>query len=179
MYIPDKFRFEDHQELLAFMRRYPFAVMVTPCNGVSVATHLPLVIGEDGERIILSGHFAAANPQIQHIGQETSLVVFSGPHAYISPRHYERFESVPTWDYLDVHAYGICRVAKDVDAKLKLLEKMIAFYEPDYMDQWASLPSGFKTSMSDGVVAFSMDVTDLQGQQKLSQNKTPAERLRI
>src|SRR5690606_17985725 len=116
---------------------------------------------------------------IQHIGQETSLVVFSGPHAYISPRHYERFESVPTWDYLAVHAYGICRVAKDVDAKLKLLEKMIAFYEPDYMDQWASLPSGFKTSMSDGVVAFSMDVTDLQGQQKLSQNKTPAERLRI
>jgi len=179
MYIPKSFQFSDKTEIAAFMRRYPFATVVTAHDGVPLATHLPFAVEEHQAGITLSSHFAATNNQSRLITGCTSLVIFSEPHAYISPRHYDKLESVPTWDYIAVHAYGTCRVVEDHNAKLALLEKMIGFYEPEYLNQWTSLPLRFKTGMMSGIVAFTMDVAELQGQQKLSQNKTPAERMRI
>ncbi|SEL83798.1 negative transcriptional regulator, PaiB family [Parapedobacter koreensis] len=179
MYVPRSFQFDGQAEKVAFMRRYPFATIITAADGIPMATHLPFVLAENGVTITLSSHFAAANSQAMHIEGNTSLIIFSEPHAYISPSHYDKRESVPTWDYIAVHAYGTCRMADGVDAKLALLEKMIAVYEPEYRNQWDALPLQFKTGMLHGIVAFTLEVTDLQGQQKLSQNKTAAERTRI
>lgn len=161
------------------MQRYPFATIVTAANDVPLATHLPFVVAEEGEKISLSSHFAAGNNQSQYIESHTSLVIFSEPHAYISPKHYDKRESVPTWDYIAIHAYGTCRIVNGVEPKLALLEKMISVYEPDYRKQWDTLPFRFKMGMLNGIVAFTLDVTELQGQQKLSQNKTAIERTRI
>lgn len=119
------------------------------------------------------------NEQAKYIETNTSLVIFSEPHAYISPKHYDKRESVPTWDYIAIHAYGRARIIEDEMAKLKGLEQMIHFYEQDYMEQWQGLSDKFKMGMMQGIVAFEIEVTDLQGQQKLSQNKTVKERERI
>ncbi|MCH5720029.1 FMN-binding negative transcriptional regulator [Niabella hibiscisoli] len=107
------------------------------------------------------------------------LFFFSEPHAYISPAHYDKKESVPTWDYVAVHAYGTAKIIEEEQEKMQLLEQMIGFYEPGYQEQWNSLTDKFKSGMLKGIVAFEIEVTELQGQKKLSQNKTSVERQRI
>lgn len=179
MYIPHHFKFEDEKEIIAFMKQYSFATIITVNGDIPVATQLPFFIDDSTDRLVLSSHFAIANEQTKYIEENISLVIFSEPHAYISPTHYDKLESVPTWDYIAVHAYGKAKIIKDEVAKLKALEQMIQFYEKDYLGQWASLSDKFKNGMMRGIVAFELEVTDLQGQKKLSQNKTETERQRI
>ena len=144
-----------------------------------IATQLPFVVDDSAGNLRLSAHLSAANEQEKYIATNTSLVIFSEPHAYISPKHYDKRESVPTWDYIAIHAYGKARIIEDEISKLKALEQMIHFYEEDYMAQWQGLSDKFKKGMMQGIVAFEIEVTSLQGQQKLSQNKTAEERERI
>jgi len=161
------------------MKRYSFATMVTIKDQLPIATQLPFVINDNAGRIVLSSHFALANEQAKYIESNTSLIIFSEPHAYISPAHYDKQESVPTWDYIAVHAYGKAKMLEEESAKIKVLEQMIHFYDQNYLEQWKRLSDRFKTGMLKGIAAFELEVTDLQGQKKLSQNKTVPERERI
>lgn len=179
MYIPNHFQFKDNKEMIAFMKQYSFATIVTVKDSMPIATQLPFFIDDSTDRLLLSSHFAIANEQAKYIEANTSLVIFSEPHAYISPAHYDRRESVPTWDYMAVHAYGKAKIIEDETAMLKALEQMIQFYEKDYLQQWKGLSDKFKKGMMRGIVSFELEVTDLQGQKKLSQNKTETERQRI
>lgn len=179
MYILNNEKFESRDEMVEFMKRYSFATIVTTINQIPVATQLPFYIDDSSETLKLVSHFARINEQVQHIANNTSLVLFSEPHAYISPTHYDKTESVPTWDYIAVHAYGKAKIMTDADDKLHILEQTIQFYEPEYMAQWESLSDKYKTGMMQGIVAFELIVDDLQGKKKLSQNKTVHERERI
>jgi len=179
MYTPNQFRFRDKQEMVAFMKQYPFATIVTMNGNIPVATQLPFCIDDSSDKLILSAHFALANEQAKFIVDNTSLVIFSEPHAYISPVHYDKKESVPTWDYIAVHAYGKATIVTDENAVVKVLEQMITFYDKNYLQQWDGLPDKYKKGMMKAIVAFELEVTDLQGQKKLSQNKTAEEKQRI
>lgn len=179
MYIPHAFRWEDGAGKIAFMQRYSFATLVTCVNERPVATQLPFMVYEKEQQLWLSSHLAAANEQAAHLAGQTALVIFSQPHAYISPIHYNKRESVPTWDYLAVHAYGEARIITEEAGKMAVLEKMIDCYDQPYREQWNTLPDKFKTGMLNELTAFEIAVTELQGQQKLSQNKTTEERSRI
>lgn len=179
MYTPNHFQFKDTAEKIAFMKQYSFATIITVKDNLPIATQLPFFIDNSSDKLILSSHFAAANEQSKYVEANTSLVIFTEPHAYISPAHYDKRESVPTWDYIAVHAYGKAKVIVEETAKIKALEQMIKFYEKDYLHQWDSLPDKFKKGMMNGIVAFELQITDLQGQKKLSQNKTEVERKRI
>ena len=179
MYIPKAFGFDDMAEKISFMKRYSLATIITNIGSLPVATMLPFVIDERSGSITLRSHFAAANEQAKHIEANISLVVFAGPHAYISPAHYQKQESVPTWDYITVHAYGKATILHDLPSKKKMLEQMISFYDDNYHQQWNSLPGKFIAGMIQGIVAFELDVSSLLGQKKLSQNKTNAERKSI
>lgn len=179
MYTPNHFQFKDNAEKIAFMKQYSFATIITVKNNLPIATQLPFFIDNSSDKLILSSHFAAANEHSKYIEANTSLVIFTEPHAYISPAHYDKRESVPTWDYIAVHAYGKAKVIVEEAAKIKALEQMIKFYEKGYLHQWDSLPDKFKKGMMRGIVAFELEITDLQGQKKLSQNKTEIERKRI
>lgn len=158
------------------MQRYSFATIVTVKEGFPTATHLPFIVKQVGHQIILRSHFAKANPQAADIIDNSALVIFTEPHAYISPKHYEKEQSVPTWNYLAVHAYGKCRLADDIENKAALLEDTIKYYEADYLKQWQGLPDTFKQNMMVSIVAFEIVVNDLQAKSKLSQNKTRQER---
>ncbi|WP_342332725.1 FMN-binding negative transcriptional regulator [Pedobacter sp. FW305-3-2-15-E-R2A2] len=179
MYIPNQFQFKDEAEKIAFMKQYSFATIITNKEHIPIATQLPFYIDNNSGKLVLSSHFAIANEQAKYIEANTSLVLFTAPHAYISPSHYDKKESVPTWDYISVHAYGKAKVLEEESSKIKVLEEMISFYDRDYLAQWNSLSDKFKKGMMRGIVAFELEVTDLQGQKKLSQNKTEAERQRI
>ena len=179
MYIPNQFNVTNEAEKIDFMRRYSFATIVTIKNDIPIATQLPFFIDNRSNKLVLSSHFAMANEQTKYIENNTSLVIFTEPHAYISPVHYDKKESVPTWDYIAVHAYGKAKIVKDEAAVINLLEQMIQFYDENYMAQWKGLSDKFKKGMVKGIVAFEIEVADLQGQKKLSQNKNEAERQKI
>jgi transcriptional regulator len=176
VYTPKHFQLSDHQEAIAFMQKYSFATIVTMLNGVPEATHLPFLVEQRGEQLVLISHFAKANPQSAAVFNETSLVIFTEPHAYISPSNYEKEQNVPTWNYLSVHAYGKATLIDNKPKVANLLEKMISFYEADYKKQWDKLPDDYKLKMMNGITAFEIVVTDLQAKKKLSQNRTEVER---
>lgn len=179
MYVPKQFQFKDEAEKIAFMKQYSFATIVTNKEQLPIATQLPFHINDSSDKLVLSSHFAIANEQAKYIVANTSLILFTEPHAYISPAHYDKKESVPTWDYISVHAYGTAKILEDENSKIRVLEEMIGFYDQNYLAQWDSLSDKFKKGMMKGIVAFELEVTDLQGQKKLSQNKTQPERERI
>jgi transcriptional regulator len=176
MYIPSFNKFTSQQEAISFMQHYSFATIVTVIDGVPVATHLPFLVKQQDDKLILRSHFAKANPQASAIDNINALVIFTEPHAYISPKHYEKEASVPTWNYLAVHAYGKCELLNGEENKAKLLEETINNYEAGYLKQWNGLPDSFKQNMMKGIVAFQITVDDLQAKSKLSQNKTEKER---
>nr|WP_295675916.1 FMN-binding negative transcriptional regulator [uncultured Mucilaginibacter sp.] len=107
------------------------------------------------------------------------LVIFTEPHAYISPKNYEKVENVPTWNYLAVHAYGKFNILEGEEHKTALLKATITNFEAEYMKQWNSLADQYKRNMMKGIVAFEVVVDDLQAKAKLSQNRSQTERENI
>lgn len=179
MYTPAHFEEKDKGRIIAFMQRFNFAAIINMKDELPIATHLPFIIEEKNNEVFLISHFARANEQWKYIEQNTSLVIFSEPHAYISAAHYDHEQNVPTWNYISVHAYGKGRIIEDEADKLGIIEKTIRYIEPAYETQWNSLPDKYKNGMLHGIVAFEIRITDLQAKKKLSQNRSEAERKKI
>lgn len=179
MYVPSIYQFDHLEEKITFMKKYSFATIVTNKEGLPIATQLPFVVEQRDGKLLLSAHFSLANEQANYIEKETSLVIFSEPHAYISPSLYDKKDNVPTWDYLAVHAYGKAKILSKEEDKIRVLEAMIAYYEKAYQAQWETISETYKQSLLKGIVAFEMEITELQGQKKLSQNKSAEEIQRI
>ncbi|WP_158827926.1 FMN-binding negative transcriptional regulator [Mucilaginibacter lacusdianchii] len=176
MYTPKPFALTDINETVAFMQRYSFATLVSVDNGLPSATHLPFVVKVHEGKVILSSHLAKPNPQSIGLESEKVLVIFTEPHAYIAPKHYEKELNVPTWNYMAVHAYGKPVLVTDEGQQLTALEEMIATYDVDYLAQWDGLPMEYKLKLVKGITVFDIEVTDLQGKKKLSQNRSEADR---
>jgi len=157
------------------MQRYNFGTIITANNNLPVANHLPFLIDQRSDNLVLSSHFARANPQSLVIADAEILVIFAEPHAYISPKHYEKETNVPTWNYIAIHAYGKARVMKTEEEHLELLERTINYYEANYFKQWEALPAAYKSKMIKGITGFEITVTDLQAKSKLSQNRSAVE----
>lgn len=172
MYIPNQNTMTDKAEIIAFMQRFSFATIITSNNSQPVATHLPFLVSVRGDDVILTSHFAKANDQWKDIEQQNNLVIFTEPHAYISPANYEKELNVPTWNYIAVHAYGKANIISAPEEVMQVLENTIRFYEAAYKLQWDRLPENYKSGLAKGIVAFEITVQDLQAKKKLSQNKT-------
>ena len=166
MYIPNAFREEDIDKLVAFMRANSFATFISVKDGIPVASHIPLVVTLQDNIVKLTSHLAKENTQWQYFEENESLAVFTGPHAYISPAAYEKAENVPTWNYIAVHAYGKPRIIT-LDDSPELMDMMIAqmidTYGSDYKSQWHRLSDRYREGMMQGIVGFEMTVTRLQG----------------
>jgi transcriptional regulator len=172
MYIPKFFAETDKEKLVEFMCEFNFATLISAENDVPFATHLPFIIEHRNEKIYLLAHLAKANPHWQQFENKQVLVVFTEPHAYISPLHYEKIENVPTWNYIAVHAYGHIKMFSQ-EENLALLEKQVEAFDKIYFEtNWQQISDEYKTNLAKGVVAFEIEVRDLQGKKKLNQNKT-------
>ena len=184
MYIPEAFRLTDRERIAEVLRAFDFGLLVTAADGVPQATHLPFLYDADaGDNGRLLAHMARPNPQwrafekLAEAGQET-LVVFQGPHAYISPSWYgEGPPNVPTWNYVAVHAYGTPRVIEDAGEVRALLDRLVAVQEAGLEPSWstAGLTQKYLSGMQRGLVAFDIPVSRLEAKAKLSQNKTTAQ----
>jgi len=180
MYVPKINQIDDPAALLAYMRAYSFAVLATSGPGGLMATHLPFVVEEEGGGITLRAHMAKANAQWRDFAAgEDALVIFMQPHAYVSPRHYDSRQNVPTWNYVAVHAYGRPLLIEERAAKIALQQTLIRQYDPAYLEQMAELPDSYLDARLAAIVSFSLAVTRIEARYKLSQDKNPAERERI
>lgn len=179
MYIPQAFENIEPNAVVAFIKKYSFGLIITNNDGRIMATHLPFAIEERSGRIALSSHMAAANPQSAHLIDQQVLVVFSEPHAYISPTNYTHEQNVPTWNYASVHLYGKCRLFTTESEATHVLKKMINTYEPSYIQQWEGLRSKYTSALIGEIVAFEISVDEIQAANKLSQNKSRTEQQNI
>jgi transcriptional regulator len=179
MYIPKLNIANDRDEIVTFMKQFSFATIITAKDNSPTATHLPFVITLKDDKVILTSHFAKANGHWKDIENNKVLVIFSEPHAYISPKNYDKELNVPTWNYVSIHAYGQGRIITEINKTFEVLESTISNYEISYRQQWDNFPGEYKLKMAAGIVAFEIVVTELQGKKKLSQNRTEGERKKI
>ncbi len=184
MYTPDIFALTDPAEVRRILREHGFALLVTAAEGAPMASHLPFLFDAGrGPKGTLLCHMAKANPQwkdfaeLEAAGRE-ALVVFQGPHGYVSPSWYAGGPAVPTWNYLAVHAYGTPRLVDD-PAEIKAhQERLVDTHEAGFAAPWsmASQPEKYIARMLRGIVAFEIPISRLEAKAKLNQNKSEADR---
>lgn len=180
MYIPEFNRLKDTAVALSFIRANPFAIVVSTAEGLPFATHIPVLVSEEAGGILLRGHVARANPHWKVLEQEReTLAIFHGPHAYISPSLYGSRESVPTWNYAAVHAYGHARVFHQAEPLTEVLLETISQFEQAYLDQWRGLNENYRAKMLTEIVGFEIPVERVEAKFKLSQNRPRADQSRI
>ena len=175
MYSPSYNQNENHAEVLAFMRANNFALLVTGTGGLLHGSHLPVMVQEREGRVVLDMHMAKNNDQWKEFFDEEVMVVFFGPHAYVSPRWYEEKERVPTWNYAAVHAYGIPKVLDDAQAKHASQRRLVEAMDPQWLPQFDALRPQYVQGMLEGIVNFEVPVTRIETRWKLSQNRSRRE----
>ncbi|MCM3643811.1 FMN-binding negative transcriptional regulator [Priestia megaterium] len=169
MYIPKYFKVNDEQIMYDFIEDNGFAILFSYHNEKPYATHLPLMLSRKEKA--LYGHFARPNQQWKDAEDQEILVVFQGPHCYISPSWYETNQAVPTWNYEAVHVYGTMKMIEEPAELLELLSKMVAKYErPSSTYTLNNVDPAYMNGLSKGIVGFKIDITKMEGKQKLSQN---------
>jgi transcriptional regulator len=182
VYLPPAFTEARPAVLEAHIEQHDFAMLVSYGAEGLTASHIPFVLDRDGDQLHLLGHLARPNPQVEDLGRGGEvLTIFSGPHAYISPRWYSGGPAVPTWNYIDVHAYGPVRLVEDGDWLRRLLSRLSERHEAGNPAPWRmqDLPDAYLSGMLAGIIGFDIAVTRLEGKYKLSQNRPAADRPRI
>lgn len=175
MYIPQHFAAPTKDAMQELVRAHPFATLViSTATGVEV-NHLPLYLDDNG---VLSGHLARANLLWQTVqGGTDVLAIFHGPHTYVSPSWYPSKAItgmvVPTWNYVVVHARGKLQVTEGVNWLRAHLAALTAQQEAGFEQPWhlEDAPPGFIDKLMQAVVGIEIEVTELTGKWKVSQNQ--------
>lgn len=174
MYTPRHFSENDPQRLSTLICNNAFGTLVTTAVGRPEASHIPFLF--DGERQLLLGHLAAANPQAQRLAEvDEVLVMFQGPHGYISPSWYES-DDVPTWNYTTVHVYGRPEILHDNDDVREIVNTLTNKYESQFEQPWKP---AYDDRLLSAIVGFRIHVTEMQGKFKLSQNRSAQDRANV
>lgn len=171
MYIPKYFKITNDDEIWNFVQNNSFGTIVTTKSGKPIATHLPLQLMKEEDTYYLTGHMAYGNPQWRTFAScEDILVMFQGPHAYISSSWYEE-ENVPTWNYQAVHVYGTASIL-DEEGLTQDLTMLLQKYEEHRENPvlWEKLSSETKKQIK-GIVGFKIKIQEVQAAYKLSQNR--------
>ena len=180
MYIPDIYKNENQEEINDFLQKNSFGILVNQSNGKLWATHIPLEldINKNGKQV-LQGHISKENPQWESFADNDKvLAIFSGAHSYISPSWYDH-ENVPTWNYIAVHIYGTIKIIEG-EAVIESLKKLVDKYEQNSENPVRVEDLSKKTMMQTrGIVAFEIEIEEIQAQHKLSQNRDDKNYLHI
>jgi transcriptional regulator len=176
MYTPKHFAVEDREELLRFIGREPFGILVSAVKGAPIATHLPFVV-LDAEAFVLAVHLARANEHWKDLDGAEVLAIFQGPHAMVSASWYaDPQHSVPTWNYSAVHCIGRARVVS-AERTRNILQLMVARFESGWTIEDAD--SEYINRMERGIVGIEIAVTAVTGKYKYSQNRSAEDRERV
>jgi transcriptional regulator len=180
LYIPKPQLVEDRRFLHDFMDEFAFVDLVTVSPTLRI-THIPVVLDRaTGPYGTIHGHISRQNPQSATFdGRQTGVIVFHGPHGYISPTWYAKTGNVvPTWNFAVVHATGKLRPVDGEKPLYELLSKTIAkfeSYEGTNYD-FAKVDDSYKYGLMKGIIGFEMEIELLEGKFKLGQDRSPADK---
>lgn len=172
MYIPKYYKVTNWEEIKEFIQTNSFGALITTKKEKPIATHLPLQIHKEGEDYYVTGHIAYGNPQWRTFDtSEDILVIFQGPHSYVSSSWYEH-ENVPTWNYQAVHVYGKARILSEEELKQDLT-LLLQKYETHRKNPvlWENLSPQLLEKELKGIVGFKIKIQEIQAVDKLSQNR--------
>ncbi len=183
MYIP-RANIEDRIPVLhKLMEEQPFASLITVGSSGLFASHIPMVLEQNGAMGRLKGHISRANTQWRDYTHSVqALAIFSGPQHYITPTWYpekqETGKVVPTWNYVVVHAYGHLKVIEDGDWLMSHLQSLVNIHEADSPVPWkvGDAPPDYIASQLKGIVGLEMVVERIEGKWKVSQNRSEQDR---
>jgi transcriptional regulator len=183
MYTPPAFREDDPAELRRIMREARLPTLVTATPDGLVATPVPLFLDEgEGERGVLYGHVAKANPQWRLAVLGDALALFAGPDAYVSPSWYaskqEHGKVVPTWNYVAVHVYGPVEFFEDEARLHDVVTRLTNLHEAPRAEPWAvkDAPEPYIKAQLRGIVGLRLPIMRIEGKRKMSQNRSEADR---
>jgi len=184
MYIPKHFAMAETAACHQVIVENSFGELVTlDGSGLPFASHLPFLVDPArGASGTLIAHMARANPQWQHFTNgKPVLAMFRGPHAYISPAWYATHPSVPTWNYIAVHAYGIPKIIDAPGAMEDILRRLVGTNEAANGTTWrmGGLTEQYLGGMMRAIVAFEIPIDRLEGKAKLSQNRDTTDQTRV
>lgn len=183
MYVPAHFEETRADELHRLIREYPLGILVTGHDGLLDANHLPFELELSAERPLLRAHVARNNPVWQESDGEDVLVIFRGEHAYVSPNWYpskhEAHRQVPTWNYQVVHVRGRLKVMDEERFVRGVVGRLTRTHEASEAKPWKMSDSTpeFISGMLANIVGIEVEISEIVGKSKLSQNKEDRDRL--
>ena len=183
MYIPRVNKEERVHVLHKLMEDQPFASLITMGSSGLFASHIPMVLEQNGAMGQLRCHISRANAQWRdYTASVEALAIFSGPQHYITPSWYrekqETGKVVPTWNYVVVHAYGHLKVIEDGEWLMAHLQRLTSIHEAESAIPWkiGDAPADYIASQIKGIVGLEMDIARLEGKWKVSQNRSAEDR---
>ena len=181
MYLPKDYAVTDRSKMFEFIKSNGFGILFSHTGPEPMASHLPFILDENGgEQGLILGHMAKANHQWMYAGGQQVLVVFHGPHAYVSPTWYREEDTVPTWNYVAVHASGVFKAVEDRPGIENIVGRITDHYEASQPQPWqADFTTAYADQMVKRIVAFEIEITRLQGKWKLNQNHPERRRRRV
>jgi transcriptional regulator len=183
MYIPRANQENRVPVLHKLIEDQPFASLITVGSSGLFASHIPMVLEQNGAMGRLRGHISRANRQWRdYTPSVEALAIFSGPQHYITPNWYpekqESGKAVPTWNYVVVHAYGHLKVIEDGEWLMAHLQKLTGIHEAESPIPWkiGDAPADYIASQMKGIVGLEMNLERLEGKWKVSQNRSEKDR---
>lgn len=191
MFVPAQYREPDRAWMIELMRTNPLGLLLT--NGDAehgpFATHLPVIFppsppptsDPDLSGTILLAHLNRANPHWRALDNQTrSVLVFTGPHAYVSPTVYQTDPAAPTWNYTAVHVHGTVTKIDSTEETLEVVRSTVRRFESDFGAAWDMSSSiGYFRKILPAVGAFAFTVSRAEGMFKLSQEQAPEVSARV
>lgn len=183
LYIPPAHRVEDLALLHDTMEEFPFVDLVTTTPTLRI-THIPSWLDRKaGPYGTVFGHIARNNVQIAAIeAKAAAVIVYKGPHAYISPTWYDNRRAVPTWNFAAVHVSGKLEPVSEPDELFALLSTLVARSEGKYETSdytLEGLPREYTGNMMKNILGFRLRIESMEGKFKLGQERSETDRKRI
>jgi transcriptional regulator len=179
MYIPGTFLETDTKALTGLIGRYPLGLLVTSGASGLLASPIPFLYRENEGKPALIAHLAKANPHWKDlVGLKECLVVFQGADGYVTPDWYPSKQTnhkvVPTWNYEMVQVNGVPTVIESTDWLRKQVGEVTDSMEAKRKSPWSVIdaPTDFIESQLNAIVGLEIQITDIKGKWKMSQNRT-------
>ncbi len=171
MYKLPHFTEENEDVVFDFMNRNSFAIITGYDGHFPVATHVPLEVEKEGETIIITGHMMKNTDHHKAFLQnENVLVIFNGPHCYVSASWYNKKQVASTWNYIDVHAKGKIKFTDEEGTK-KIIESITDKYEGTESEAaFHKLSAEYVDRLVKAIIGFKIEITEMENVFKLSQN---------
>jgi transcriptional regulator len=173
MYNPPHFASTDLTWLDWLAEHHPFCTLISQVDGEPFASHLPVLYTRTGDQVLITGHWARPNAQWRDIENQRVMLMFHGPHAYVSPRWYaDAPKQVPTWNYVTAHVYGKIRLIQAEDELESIVARLAQKFESGAPEPWslnASEPAN--RARLRGIVGFELRSDALQIKIKLKVNQ--------